>query len=616
MNNIKLYINQYNKTLNDIKIEELQIITEQSFTFTEDAHDSIFFKNIATDLFYKDEKNLLLKQSFFSKQNFIENLNTIKFYFNQLTLNNSVILLGINDPTKEKYKLPQSNIAFIFKNIKTTNYFYLNYSIDDIEENLNITFDNNFTMFFNQEKNEYLSKYNDNSYLEYNSDDYEKYFKTTHEEISNTEDNYLKVFFHKDTSFHIPKVYASLYFFHPFYRPNFVDQSNKNNIYNNYKNQKLFFEYLLYFAYMKRAIQEKLSDVFRAGGQLSRIEFNEIFFSIDLFIFSDKVKDILNIINNIIYNQTNFKSELEKRFEIYRDMVLDDFLEPCFYYVSLEIEYTFYEIITEDKKNNLPPIYNYCNFPKESFSNINLDDLDIEEILMDIHSIKYIYLFGYFNETDAKEIYELFKTTNYFYLPLENANFNGTKINDSNYVEWVFEKPLIKNTSIVTINSYKDETNRFMNFIEYNLKSSCLFELFVDIISKDKHFINQDISIVPIKQKYIYIGYTFKNEVIENKEFMTNLIDWLKDNEDMERKKDIIGDKFYYLFQGYKKAERKIHLNMIEAAWQIAYDHLFKTFRDFDSILEFNIEDYKSFIKEIEKLVYPSIPFVEIKFKE
>ena len=78
MNNIKLYINNFNKRVNDIRIQELERICEQYFTFTEDAHESIFYKNLANNLFYKDEKNYLLKEMWFTKQDFIVNINTIK----------------------------------------------------------------------------------------------------------------------------------------------------------------------------------------------------------------------------------------------------------------------------------------------------------------------------------------------------------------------------------------------------------------------------------------------------------------------------------------------------------------------------------------------------------
>ena len=86
MNNIKLYINCYNYTFNDTRMEELQTISEQNFTFMEDAHESIYFINIAFDLFYKDERNFLLKQMWFSKQNFIDNIAKVQYYFKPINI--------------------------------------------------------------------------------------------------------------------------------------------------------------------------------------------------------------------------------------------------------------------------------------------------------------------------------------------------------------------------------------------------------------------------------------------------------------------------------------------------------------------------------------------------
>jgi hypothetical protein len=113
MNNIKLYINSLDNNFNDIRIDELDRINEQNFTFTEDAHESIFYKNMAKDLFYKDEKDYLLKQMCFTKSNFIENITRVKYYYNQLKKENSVILLGLSDLIKNKYNLENSDISYV-----------------------------------------------------------------------------------------------------------------------------------------------------------------------------------------------------------------------------------------------------------------------------------------------------------------------------------------------------------------------------------------------------------------------------------------------------------------------------------------------------------------------
>ena len=320
----------------------------------------------------------------------------------------------------------------------------------------------------------------------------------------------------------------------------------------------------------------------------------------------------MEVINSIIYNQTDFKSELENRFEIYRDLVLDDFLSFSHYDDFTKIINTFYEVITEDKNNSLPSIYNYCNFPINSFLNITLDELIIEEILTDIFAIKYIYLFGYYNKSEAQEIYEIFNSTNNFNIPLKSyANYGGTKLNDSNYVKWALEKKEINKNYKIGINSEYNETNRFIKFTEYNLKTSCLTDMLIYILSKDRNIIKNDISIISLEKTDIYLGFTFKNGIIENKKFMNDIIEWLEENEEMGKNVDVIGDRFYYLLKGYKKIKSLKHYNIIDSAISISDDNLYKTVKN-NNILEFTFDEYQLFIKEIKKYINSGVFFVEI----
>ena len=608
MNIIKLYINNLNEHLNDIRIKELEIISEQIFTFTEDAHEEIFFKNMATDLFFKDDKNYLLKQIWFSKQNFINNINNVQEYFNQLNINNSVLIIGINNEAKNKYKLLESNISFVFNNTLETKYYKLQYSLNEIVKHFNITYDNNFTILLNPVENEFISKYNYNSNLNYDPNDIENYFETSFEEISNKSDNYLKVFWEKDTSFHIPKTYISIYFFHPFFRPNFIKESNINNSIN--KNDKLFFEFFLYVMYIERTIIEKLADAFRAGGNFFTIAFIENFIHLDLFIFSDKVQKILNVIKQIIYDKTTFISELEKRFEIYRDevnLILGFCIYPTF------VKNLFYTAITKDNNDKIPPLYNYCIFPKDAFKNILFKDLeDINEIKADIYSIKYIHIFGYCNKTEAIDIYKLFNSTNNFNIPLKMyANYEGTRINDSNFVDWMIEKKIIMNTFNFTYHTYYSYTTRFINIGEYTLKISCLIDMLIDILNNNELFNKYILSIISIKQTNIYLGFIFKNEIISHSLFLKNIKDWLQKNVKMKEKVDVIGDKFYYFLKGFKKIKSIKHYNMVDSAISAVLNNIYKTNID-NNILELNLDSYDIFIEEIEKLINRNINYIEI----
>ena len=616
MNNIRLYIEEYfnNNLNNDIRPEELDTISGQNFTFTEDAHESIFYKNLATDLFYKDEKDYLLKKMWFTKQNFIENITTVKYYFNQLTMNNSVILLAFNDNAKKKYNLPNSDIDYVFDNINKTLFYKTTYSFNNISGHFDISYDKNYTSLLHPEKNEYISKYNYNSELEYNPGDIDDYYKNTHDQISDESDNYIKVFWKKDTSFRIPKIASSMFFFHPFLRPNFRDES-LDDIFYAQKNHEVFFYYILYHAYIKRAITEKLADAFCAGGNTYFMNFNEVFSYIELFIFSDKAKKALDVIKNIVYNQTEFISELKSKFEIYRDMVLEDFLLNGSFSDAYKLRYTFYQTITGDPNNILPPTYNYLNFPINSFLNKTLKDSELEEIKTDTFAIKYIYIFGYYNKIDALEIYKLFNTTNHFDIPLKNyANFSGTEMSDSNFVNWIINKREILKDYHTSCNLKYNVTVREMIFTSYNLKSVCLFDMLKEILSDDDDFKNNGISIYRWDQKKIFAQFEFSKNVMENNKFMDYIIERLDKNTKMKEKVDVIGDRFYYLFKGYKKTTSLKHYNMIDSAWSISYTKLFNTIYDND-ITDFEIKDYRKFIEEIKKYIKKDKHYVEITKK-
>ena len=616
MNNIKLYINSYKDILNDVRIEELEIISGQNFTFTEDAHESHFFQNIAKELFYKDEKDFLLKQMWFSKNNFCENIYKVKYYYDQFNVNNSVILLGISDKVKSKYNLSKSgsDINYLFKKTKMTSYMNLIYTINNIDERLKIDYDENFTMLLNPNKNDYISKFNLESNLDYDANDYEKYFTDSFEEINDFSDNYLKIFLKRDTSFHIPKAYITTYFFHPFFRPNFRNYSNIENIYNNTNNDKLYFNILLYMAYIKRAIAEKLSDAFRAGGNFFKLNYNENFFYLDLFLFSDQVLKILNVIKNIIYDKIAFISELKEKFEIYRDIAIEDFLKfgRCSNFVKLKN--TFFETITKDQNNIKPPIYNYCNFPIDSFININLNDIKLDIIELDLFIIKHIFIFGYYNKSEAYEIYKLFNSTNNFILPLIKSNFTWSDTNDSNFVSWITVKPIPYKNFRTTCNINKYKTIRFIYFKEYNLEVECLTQILTDILSKDKNLIENDISIELLNQKSVYLLFYFNNETINNEEFIKNLKLWLEEHKEMEEEVDIIGDKFYYVFKGIKKVISLKHNNMIDCGVKSSYSKLYHN-EDNNNDLNFSMENYQEFVKYFDDNLNPKTYFVEITTK-
>jgi hypothetical protein len=409
----------------------------------------------------------------------------------------------------------------------------------------------------------------------------------------------------------MPKVVTSIYFLHPYLRPNLDNNSQP------LKNEKLYFDILLYFAYIRRSIIEKLSDAFRAGNYFYT-KFNENTFYFDLFVFSDIVDKCLIIINDILNNQNEFYKTLKNKFEIYRDFVLEDLLKSGSYSDSDITRFAFTKKVTEDKANNFPSIYNFCEFPISSFINYNFDDIletkekEIgKEINSTFYAIKHIYMYGYFNESNASEIYKLFKSENNFNIPLKLAKYDVNKINVQNFVTKILERNKFKDMGEVECNIKSSGAYRFMYFSKYSLKDSCLVDMLVNILKNDANFINTGVTISTLKKTNIYLIYHLKDKSIENSELIYNIFNCLNNNAEMTKTIDVIGDKFYYLFQGIKKTKNIKHYDIITSGTQTALQHLDKTNKDSD-ISDFKIASYKEFIEIIKKLIYQNMPFVKI----
>jgi len=231
----------------------------------------------------------------------------------------------------------------------------------------------------------------------------------------------------------------------------------------------------------------------------------------------------------------------------------------------------------------------------------------------DIYSIKYIYLFGYYNESQALEIYKLYNSTDNFDFPLKAcANFNGTNISVSNFVEWNLNRSSITKSSIFPYIGYYNYTTHFINFVKYTLKTSCITEMLIYILRKNKDFKNFYLSLILVQQTYIYLGFIFKNKTMENGELMNKIIEWLnKEKDNMDDKVDVIGDKFYYFFKGFKKIKSMKHYNIYISGSENTFDHVYNTHDD-NNILEFEIKKYENFIEEVRKLIYPNIPYIKI----
>ena len=205
-------------------------------------------------------------------------------------MNSSVVIIGINDYTKEKYSLKNTDISFIFNNISQTKYFHLNYSYNDLSK-LNLSLnssEDNITIVY--KKNNFRSSYTyRNEVIIYDEDSY-SYFDKKIEQICSVNIDTYKFFYLRDTSFGLPKLFITLYILHPFLRPNYTNPT---------ENDELFFQFVIFISYLKSEINDKLSDAIRTGNNF-KLDFNENYAYIDIYCYSDLAYKIFDIVKNII----------------------------------------------------------------------------------------------------------------------------------------------------------------------------------------------------------------------------------------------------------------------------------------------------------------------------
>ena len=150
-----------------------------------------------------------------------------------------------------------------------------------------------------------------------------------------------------------------------------------------------------------------------------------------------------------------------------------------------------------------------------------------------------------------------------------------------------------------------------MIFSEYNLKTLCIINMLIKIISSDL-FKTKSVSLSTIYQNDIYLRYTFENQdnSINNMHFIDYLIDSLENNIDMKKDVDVIGDRFYYLLRNYKKDSTIKHDTLRQSAISSSYANLYKTSSD-NSILGFNMDNYKKFVDYVRTIMKSDAPYIE-----
>ena len=575
MEKIKSHIN--NLKPDDERVRELFYINEQNFTFTEDVHSDEFYKNKAKDLFYRNSHDYYLKEVWIPPA-LNKNKTNISFYTNQLTINNSVVIIGISDYTKDKYNLSQTDIGFIFNEINTTKYFNIKYSIHDLKK-LNININNNNVSELVYHKNEFISNYS-SSYTvpKGEKQNYEKF------ELLSNNNELVKLYWIYDTSYQLPKVFINFYLFHPFQRPNFKMQN---------ENDEMFFHLMMYISYMQREKDLILADAIRAGN-IIKIGIGENYLYIDVFAFPDVIKNILKIIKEkvIPIRYDNIKDN----YMIYRDNVLEDLLNRDTLSNILKFDFFRYLTMGDD---NFPPYYNQYSFPKTEYKNFNkLNRKYIDSIKSPIY---HIFLMGYYNKDESLELYNLYNANislDHFKDTLDLANYT-MDLSVYDFVNKTLYKPDLKGIKKNTNYTYitDNTTYIFKRFFHYSDLNMVPFDIFKKIIEEEEV---RNISVEFFNQFDIYIKMSFPNDAIYTVESVQDeLIKIMnKAKNKMMEEKDIFGGRYYYLIKNYEIQHTINNNDLQRAALDISYNQIYN--RLGAETYKLNDQDYEDFTKIIE----------------
>ena len=585
MEKIKTHVN--NLSPEDERVSELYFINKQNFTFTEDVHEGEFYKNKAKDLFYKDERDYFLKEVWIPPD-----LEQSKYYINELTLNNSVIIIGLSDYTIQKYKLIDTDIAFIFSNLKQTNCSDITFSTNDLSK-LNISLYNNNINNIKKDtklvfhKNEFISKYSSVSEVK-NETNVNNGIYT----LIDDSNDLVKFYWLKDTSFRMPKSFIVIYFFHPFLRPNSTNTTENDNIY---------FHLMLYLSYIQREVDFYLADAIRAGNTV-KLGYVENYLYIDLFSYSDVVEKILIIIKEIITKDVN--ATIINNYYIYKDFALENLLNIGNIDAQWVLKYEFFRILTEGK--TFPPIYNYYNFPKKEF--LDFDETKVNSTYLCNINIPVLYLLilGYYEKNDEEKIFNFYNnnfTKSHFISTLDLAKYDISQASDitaNDFVSKSLYRDNLTETKIFTNYTKLRRKYSFMTFVQFSDYNRIAVEMFKRII-QDNNRAKYRIEILNQKNIYIRISMN-KNDTTTD--VINELIDMLhKKEENMTKPLDPIGNRYYYLERNLEYKYTKTPYNMENAAIDFSYNQVYNRHNAYSYKIDNNkynqfIETIKSFFEQ------------------
>ena len=544
MDNLKDYVNSLQDQ--DKRANELFSIMGQIFSFTEDMHD-ITPNNEAKgiNLFCKNNKNYFLRDAWLPG-NF--DISKLKEYVSQFTPNNSVLIIGINNDTLKNHsqEINNSTISDMFINPKKVIHYEIEYTIDDLDKILKNDLNNaKYDINKNNYKNDYISIYNGNSKLEFNKKDMYNYLNLN--DSTTIKNNSLTIFYYKkDTSFHIPKVYITLNFFHPFMRPHREEEK--------YNHQR-FFEVMLYMSYIKREINLQLADAIRSGNTIN-MGYNHNLFYIDIFSYSDLAFKILKKIKEIVKNNSIYK-DISEKFELYKEAALEDFLNFETVSENMKMRMAFYEKLFNNNSNEVG-VYNYYKFPSKEYKNKNISDMEALDMKDGIYLISSFilngHIYGYLNLSEAKKIYNLFNdTNNNFKDSLVFANISTLNVNEENFTDWMKKKNILKLNKSISYECINTDIKifRYLHWAKYDLKNKVITDVFNKLLEEAIYY-NKDFlsdSLV-FSQGEIYFQFKIKEKENDEKNFEGEIETILnKNKKSFTINIDSVGNRLYYIIK-------------------------------------------------------------------
>ena len=515
-------------------------------------------------------------------------------YLRQLRPNNSVIILAIRDKDKQSLTCNKTsrfylNCDDIKNNTKNTNYYDIQY-MNDIFNSTQLE------QYLNEDIDDFDIKYEPNKFKTKN-DQPDDPKEENNEIINITNDggsSLNRFYFKRNVEKGIQKVLIKLNLYHPYLRPNNPNDKNGTKCH--------YFLVLEMFSAIKRKINEVLSEAILAE---NKIEFGqtENYLYILIYCFSDQANYISQIINNIIYD--DWQDDFLINNEIYKNEAFNDFLlfdkneiyDISRYYFKSVLKSNFYnkyEFFPGEFEQNY---YNIC-INKTNLSYLNMFAIEG-------------YIYGYYDENEAKEIYKIFNINNYYAF---NELILEVKINVSpkDFIKWI--KSIVplgddireQNQTIKAKIYNKTEdgnfgvTYRLFNEGQLNLS---IFQNVINNLGKNGHF-------SLIGKNLIVYGYYFFELIFESGDESIlipndDLVwkEWeqlLDDNSSsLNIKVDNIGTRYYYLIKNYYVTLGWKQMTLYDKALNEinSYDYN-DTFLNYSKILEEYDEKYKN--KRIE----------------